>query len=76
MKGLSFDDLYPSRYLKASLFQGRPVTLTITDIDREELERDDGSTETKTVASFKETTKRMILNRTNAKRSGPCSATR
>ena len=37
MKGLSFDDLYPGRFLKANDLKGRDVTVLIADVNVEEL---------------------------------------
>ena len=61
----SFDELYPGRFLKAGLFNGQPVTYTISDIDREELEGERG-TEPKIVVSFKETPLKLVLAKINA----------
>ncbi len=65
MKGLTFDDLFPSRFLKASMFQGRPVTLTISDVSVEGLEREDGVEHQAAIITFKETKKQLVCNRTN-----------
>ena len=65
MKDLSFDALFPSRFLKASLFQGKPVTLTISDVSIEGLEREDGTEREAPIVSFQETKKQLVLNRTN-----------
>lgn len=63
-KPVDFDELYPGRFLKAGEFQGRKVTLTIADIDTEELVSDSGS-KVKGVISFRETPKQLALNKTN-----------
>jgi hypothetical protein len=63
-KPKSFDDLYPSRFLKAGNFDGKRVTLTIKDWDREELEGDDGK-KTKSLISFEETEKQLVSCKTN-----------
>jgi hypothetical protein len=59
-----YDQLFPGRFLKAGEFQGRDVTLTISNIELEEME-DRKGTKTKCIMSFKETKKQLVLNRTN-----------
>lgn len=61
----SFDQLYPGAYLKAGLFEGQPVTYTIKDIQREELEGEKGP-EPKIVMSFEETALKLVLAKVNA----------
>ena len=60
------DLLHPSRFLKSAEFGGRDVTFTIAEVALEELERDDSSKEMKGVVSFRETSKMLLLNRTNS----------
>jgi hypothetical protein len=59
--------LNPSKYLKAVEFLGRDHTLTITEVKREELIREDNSKEKKGIVFFAETTKGWVLNVTNIK---------
>lgn len=47
----TFDQLYPGRFLKAGLFEGKQVTLAIRDYDREELQGEKGP-EVKVVLKF------------------------
>lgn len=61
---VDWDQLYPGRFLKAGEFLGRKVTLTITDVELDELESDKGK-KVKGVMSFRETTRQLCLNRTN-----------
>ena len=61
---MHFDKLFPSRFLKAGLFGGRDVTLTISKITLEELEGDKGK-QTKAIVSFVERPMQLILNKTN-----------
>jgi len=61
---MHFDKLFPSRFLKAGLFGGRDVTLTISKIALEELEGDKGK-ETKAIVSFVERPMQLVLNKTN-----------
>jgi len=61
----SFDELYPGQYLKAGLFNGQPVTYTIKNLTREELEGEKGP-EPKIVMSFEETPLALVLAKVNA----------
>ena len=60
------DLLHPTRFLKSAEFKGEDVTLTITDVFLEELDREDNLKETKGLVSFKESPKVFVLNRTNS----------
>jgi len=60
----TYDQLYPGRFLKAGLFEGKCVTLTIKDVNLEELEGDDGK-KTKAVISFVETEMMLVTAKTN-----------
>lgn len=64
--GLSYDQLFPSRFLKAGEFNGKPVTLTITAVSLEELEKEDGTERPTAIVSFKETKRQWVLIKTNA----------
>lgn len=59
-----YDQLFPGRFLKSGEFKGREATLTIADIDLEELEDRKGK-RLKCILTFKETKKQLVLNRTN-----------
>jgi hypothetical protein len=61
----SFDDLYPSRFLKATAFNGKKVTLTISGCRREELEAEDGKREVKAIVAFRETERELVACKTN-----------
>lgn len=63
-KPVDWDQLYPGRFLKAGEFLGRKVTLTIADVELDELEGDKGK-KVKGVLSFRETARQLCLNRTN-----------
>lgn len=63
-KPKNFDDLYPGRFLKAGNFDGKKVTLTIKDYDREMLEGDDGK-KSKAIISFEETDRQLVACKTN-----------
>jgi hypothetical protein len=64
-KIVDYDQLFPGRFMKAGEFQGRDVTLTISDIEMEDLPQDKGGEKPKGILSFKETKKKLVLNRTN-----------
>lgn len=60
----SYDELFPGRFLKAGLFKGRDVTLTIADVVIDELEGEKG-VEKRAVVGFNETPLALVLNRSN-----------
>lgn len=62
---VDYDQLFPGRFMKAGEFQGKDVNLTITDVEMEELPQDKGGDKPKGVLSFRETKKKLVLNRTN-----------
>lgn len=72
--------MYPSDFLAAADFRGKDVTLTIVSVSVDELPLA-GSTkkEKRPVLRFKETKKKLVLNKTNAKSIakafGPMTAT-
>lgn len=60
--------MFPTEFLAAPEFKGRDVTLTIASVNMDELPiagRSD--TERRAVVRFKETKKKLVLNKTNAK---------
>lgn len=59
--------LTPSKYIKAATFQGRDRNITIAGVTLKELEREDGTKETRGLVSVAETPKQWILNVTNVK---------
>lgn len=64
-KPMDYDELFPGRFLKAGLFKGKKVTLTIADVETEELPQDTGKDKVRGVISFKETERQLVLNSTN-----------
>lgn len=64
-KIVDFDQLYPGRFLKAGQLLGKKVTLTIADVDTEELQGDDGKVQTKATLSFRETPMKHVCCKTN-----------
>jgi hypothetical protein len=63
-KPTSYDQLYPGRFIKAAELLGKKPTLTMLDIELEDLEGDDGK-KTKCIISFKETPKKLVACKTN-----------
>jgi len=59
------DEIFPSKYLKASDLNGKPVTVTIESATLEALKTLDGKEQTKTVLSFRGAKKLLPLNVTN-----------
>lgn len=64
-KPVDYDQLFPGRFLKAGLFKGRNVTLTISDVDLEKLPQDNGKERARGILSFKEREMQLVLNHTN-----------
>jgi len=64
-KGLDFDALFPGRFIKASVLQGRDVTLTISAVRIEDLPAETGGTKVKGILSFDGKKLELVLNRTN-----------
>jgi hypothetical protein len=58
--------MFPSEYVAAAEFQGRDVTLTIAAIRLEDLQIRGGKKERKPILTFRETKKKLVLNKTNA----------
>jgi hypothetical protein len=64
-KPVDFDQLYPGRFIKAGELLGRKVTMTISDVDLEDLQGEDGKPKAKAILSFKETEKMLVTCKTN-----------
>jgi hypothetical protein len=58
-------EVFPSKYLKASDLNGKPITVVIEAAPLEALKTLDGKEQTKTVLSFKGAKKSLPLNATN-----------
>lgn len=58
--------MFPSEFVAAVEFGGRDVTLTIAAVALEDMRIKGAKKEKKPVLSFKETKKRLVLNKTNA----------
>jgi hypothetical protein len=61
----TYSELYPGRFLKADMLKGRRVTLTIKNIDVEELVGETNKAEPKVVISFKERPLEYVCPKTN-----------
>lgn len=64
-KPVDFDQLYPGRFIKAGELLGKKVTLTISDVDLEDLVGEDGKPKAKCTVAFRETEKMLIACKTN-----------
>jgi hypothetical protein len=60
-----YDELYPGRFLKAALLKGTKPTLTIKDVDLEELVGEDGKPKAKAILSFEERPMQLVMCKTN-----------
>ena len=61
----TYSELYPNRFLKSDLLKGRKVTLTIRDIDVEELTGENNKKEPKVVMKFVERPLELVVPKTN-----------
>jgi hypothetical protein len=64
-KPVDFDQLYPGRFIKAGELLGKKVTLTISDVDMEDLMGEDNKPKAKATVAFRETEKQLIICKTN-----------
>lgn len=64
-KPTNYDELYPGRFLKAGLLKNQKVTLTIKDVDLEQLEDNTGKPKGKAIISFVERPMEMVACKTN-----------
>lgn len=60
--------LHPRKYICAADLDGKDVKLTIKSIDHEELVMEGGKKDVEPVITFEKAKKKMVLNRTNARR--------
>lgn len=65
-ESMRVDLMFPSRYLKAIEFEGKNVTLTIKAVKADMLRMVDSTKAKKFVIQFEETSKELVLNKTNA----------
>jgi hypothetical protein len=61
----AYSELYPGRFLKADLLKGRKVTLTIKDINIEELIGENNKKDPKVIVSFTERPLELVFPKTN-----------
>lgn len=62
---LTYDQLFPGRFIKAGEMDGKSVTLTIADVYLDHIEGEDGREKPQAVVAFRETKREWALNRTN-----------
>jgi hypothetical protein len=63
---MKYDDLFPSRFIKASDLSGKPLDVVIKSLKIESMKDMNGGNVDKPVLSFVNQTKSMVLNKTNA----------
>ena len=61
----TYSELYPGRFLKADMLKGKKVTLTIKNIDIEDLVGDKNKAEPKVIVSFMERPLEYVMPKTN-----------
>jgi len=64
---MNTDLLYPSKYINSGDLKGRKITVTIAELKRELLKQRNGQQEAKPILYFKETSKGLVVNKTNLK---------
>lgn len=64
-KPVDFDQLYPGRFIKAGELLGKKVTVTISDVELEDLMGEDGKNKAKAIIAFKESDKKLVICKTN-----------
>lgn len=67
MPDFDYDQLFPNRFIKAGLLQGKAVTLTIAEVKLEEMPDEKGKNgkQVKGIVSFRERELELVLNKTN-----------
>lgn len=63
--GLTYDALFPGRFIKAGEMDGKPATMTIKEVYLDHIEGEDGREKPQAVVAFQETPREMALNKTN-----------
>lgn len=61
----TYSELYPGRFLKSDLLKGKKATLTIKNVDIEELIGETGKPAAKVIVSFSERPLELVLPKTN-----------
>lgn len=65
-KAVSYSELFPGRFVKADLLNGREVTVTVASVNVDDLPTEKGTVEKRGIVRFRETERALVLNRTNA----------
>jgi hypothetical protein len=63
---MKMSEEFPSKYLKAADLKGREIKVIMANVEREEVGVKDGRPDIKPVLYFKDKTKGIVLNKTNA----------
>jgi len=64
--GLTYDQLFPGRFIKAGEFGGKEVTVTVDRVYVDDIEDDRGIEKPQPIVAFSETKREWALNKTNA----------
>lgn len=62
----SYSEMYPGRFLKADMFKGKKITLTIKKIEGDELIGENSKSKQEWLVGFVERPLEFVLNKTNA----------
>jgi hypothetical protein len=62
---MNIHEVYPSKWLKAADLAGKSAVLKVATATMEELKAPDGSRDTKLVVRFANTSKALVVNKTN-----------
>jgi len=62
----SYSEMYPGRFLKADMLKGQKVTVTITEIEGEDLIGENNKAKSEWIVRIKERPLQLVLNKTNA----------
>jgi hypothetical protein len=62
---MNIREVYPSKWLKAADLAGKPAVLKVATATMETLKAPDGTQETKLVVRFANTSKALVVNKTN-----------
>lgn len=62
----SYSEMYPGRFLKADMFKGKKITLTIKAIEGDELVGENNKSKQEWLVKFVERPLEFVLNKTNA----------
>lgn len=62
----SYSEMYPGRFLKADMLKGKKVTITIVEIEGEDIIGENNKAKSEWIVKIKERPLQLVLNKTNA----------